>query len=260
LKSGFVILTLALIGGTVAVVWHGCVAWRRAEAQRAKLHVPVKPEPVPVLAPAPKREAPQAIQYADIANKNLFSKDRNPNVVIEPPKGEEAKKMPSLPVVYGVLGLPSGVQALMAVKTGEPSRPVRAGDTIGEFKIVALDTRNIAFDWNGERISRPVDELIDRSAQVQMAVNAPAAAAPAATAPPAAAQTGLAPVASAPPQNATANAATNPKIGKEVGAAGASVRACVPGDTSPAGTVVEGYRKQIVPTPFGDQCSWIPAK
>jgi hypothetical protein len=103
-----------------------------------------------------------------------------------------------------------------------------------------------------------VDELIDRSGPVQIAANNPAPQ-PAAPAP--APSGGLTPN---PPasQQQNPNAVTNPKFGPELGTAAGSVRGCVAGDTSAAGTVVDGYRKQIVAGPFGigSQCSWVPAK
>ncbi len=34
-------------------------------------------------------------------------------------------------------------------------------------------------------------------------------------------------------------------------------KACVPGDTSPAGTVLNGYTKVIEATPFGNACRWV---
>ncbi len=39
-----------------------------------------------------------------------------------------------------------------------------------------------------------------------------------------------------------------------------NMRACVAGDTSPAGTVKDGYRKVLTQTPFGANCRWEPAK
>lgn len=261
MRPAQLIAALALIGAAAAVAWHGRVAWREAEAKRQRLDAPVKAAPVAIAPSQAKPETPQAVKYADVANKNLFSKDRNPNIVVEPPKPAEVKKMPSLPVLYGVLGLPSGTRAIMAEKRGDPSRPVRAGDTIGEFKIVSLDTSRVTFDWDGQQISKPVDDLIDRS---MAAATAAAPAAPAAAAPSSGPQPpsgGLAPVTSSNTAGSAASTnVTNPAIGKEVGAPGMSVRGCVGGDNSPAGTIIEGYKKQIVSTPFGNQCSWIPAK
>jgi hypothetical protein len=261
LKPAQIFAALALVIAAIAVAWHGRLVWRQAEAKRQGLHAPVKPAPVTPAAAEATPDTPQAVKYAEVANKNLFSKDRNPNVVLDPPKPAEVKKMPPLPVLYGVLGLPSGTRAIMAEKRGDPSRPVRAGDTVGEFKVVSLDIHRVTFDWDGQQISKPVDDLIDRSTAAPTPAASPAAAAPSPAAAPPPASGGLAPVASSNAAGSSASTnVTSPKIGKEVGAPGMSVRGCVAGDASPAGTVIDGYKKQVVSTPFGNQCSWIPAK
>jgi hypothetical protein len=38
------------------------------------------------------------------------------------------------------------------------------------------------------------------------------------------------------------------------------VKLCNPGDTSPVGAVVDGYRKVLSPTPFGSSCLWEPVQ
>jgi len=235
------VLSALLVIALGAVVWQGRTAWSDAQAKRrTTLNAKAAPIPAPPLSPAPKPGSATAINYADVANKDLFSKDRNPNVVIEPPAPVVEKKMPPLPVVYGVLGLPSGTKALMSEKPGETSRAVRTGDSIGAFKIASLDPQTVVFDWEGKQISKKIDDLIDRSA-----VAAPGAAAPAAGQP-AAAAAPPPPRPNAPPTAAAPGAATGP-----------NQRACVPGDNSPAGTVAEGYRKVMNQTPFGAICSWV---
>jgi hypothetical protein len=37
---------------------------------------------------------------------------------------------------------------------------------------------------------------------------------------------------------------------------GGDFRACIPGDPTPVGTVIEGYRKIESNTPFGKACRW----
>ena len=198
---------------------------------------------------AARPAAAQPIQYADVATKNLFSKDRNPTVVIDPPKVEKPKQMPPLPVVYGVLGLPSGTKAIMAEKRGEDSRPVKAGDSVGEFKIVSLDTKDVVFDWDGKQIARKLDDLIDRSAAAAGATGSVQGPAVPASGP--AVSAAAAPAANKPPVTAAPGAAVP----------GQAVRPCVSGDNSPAGTVADGYRKVVSATPFGPiGCRWLPVQ
>lgn len=184
-----------------------------------------------------------ATKYAEVAEKNLFSSDRNPNVIVEPPKPVEVKKMPPLPVVYGTMGLPSGTKAIMAEKPGQGSRSVRVGDTVGDFKILALDPQKVVFEWDGKQIEKRMEDLIDRSnAQVATTQGpaAPAAPGPAAPAPP------------PPAQQAQSN--SNPQLGVELTA---TTHACRPGENSPAGSVVDGFKKVITFSPFGATCRWV---
>jgi hypothetical protein len=41
---------------------------------------------------------------------------------------------------------------------------------------------------------------------------------------------------------------------------GGGIRACAPGDTAPAGTMSDGYRKIVSETPFGKVCRWEKVK
>ena len=245
MKPKLIALNIVLVAALGALAWQTRIQLHEARLKReSTIHVQTKPAPIAPAIPAPKPEAPTAVKYADVATKNLFAKDRNPNVIVDPPKVDPPKKMPPLPVVYGVLGLPGGTRAIMAEKSGLASVPVRAGDAIGQFKIASLDPQTVIFDWDGERIPKKIDDLIDRSNSSPPAatVNAPPPAANAAPPPPRPAN----------PQPAP----TGP--GAEVpNGAGPSQRSCVPGDTSPPNSVVDGYRKNVVPTPFGNICSWI---
>jgi hypothetical protein len=250
-KSRLIAVNAALAAGLALVIWQGAAAWKDAQAERkATVNVPVKKITPPPMTPAKKPDAVQSTAYADVASKNLFSKDRNPTVIVDPPKVEPPKIMPALPVVYGVLGLPSGVKAIMAEHPGKQSKPVQAGDTVGEFKIVALDLRKVKFEWDGRELERNLDELVDRSA------------APAATNAGNALANGGAPAQSngpavAPPPE-PAKAPDSTALGAESGTPDAPARNCVSGDKSAIGSVVDGYKKTGVATPFGTMgCKWV---
>jgi len=244
LKPKLIALNLLLVVALVAIVWQARIRWNEAKIRHENnLHVQVKTAPAPAFSPTPKPDGAQATKYAEVATKDLFSKDRNPDVVIEPPKVEKPKVMPPLPVVYGVLGLPSGTKAIMAEKAGGNSKPVHAGDTIGEFRIASLDPQHVVFDWDGKQISKNIEDLMDRSSGAPPPGGAASGSQAGSNTPP------------PPPRPVAPTAAAAP--GAEVPtAAGQSQRSCVPGDTSPAGTVVDGYRKNVTATPFGSICSW----
>jgi hypothetical protein len=49
----------------------------------------------------------------------------------------------------------------------------------------------------------------------------------------------------------------DPALGDDMGG---GFRTCVPGDSSPAGTVLAGYKKVLAQTMFGQTCHWEPAQ
>ncbi len=261
MKPKLVALNLVLVAAVSIVGWQAKTRWNDAQQRRgASLGVKVAPVSAPALPPTSQPEALAAAKYVDVAQKNLFAKDRNPNVIIDPPApAEKPKPMPALPVLYGVMGLPSGVRALMADKVGGPTRSVQAGDRLGEFKVLSLDAQNIVFEWEGKEVPRKVDELIDRSSHEAPGAQLAGVAPVNAYAPPAP----LLPPGQQPPPSAPQQAVIPPGAGRpgvEIGAPGISQRACAPGDGSPAGTVVDGYKKTVTLSPFGAQCRWLPVQ
>jgi hypothetical protein len=191
------------------------------------------PAPAPFVAPA----------YADVAQKDLFARDRNPNVVVEPVVVKPRPPWPPMPVLYGVMGLPGGMIAMLAEKPDARSRGVKVGETIGNLKLVALSAEKLAFEFDGDVKEKSIDELMDRGGHEQAAQAAAAPVNPANAAN------------AAPQRNATP---PPPKPGVEIGAAGASVKACQQGgEPAPPGTVVDGYKLVKEATPFGEACRWI---
>jgi hypothetical protein len=195
----------------------------------------------PVLAPLPLPTPSTAAQYLQVAQQMVFSRDRNPDVILDPPApAPPPKPMPPFPVAYGVMNLGEGPTAILSEKPGAQHHGYRAGEKIGEFKLVALNNKEIVLEWEGKYVKKTIEELTDRRPIVleKPAEAAPQAAAPAAT-----------PVTTV----AEAKGPGSTDMGK-------SSRACVAGDTLPAGTVQDGLRKVISKTPFGDSCRWEPVK
>jgi hypothetical protein len=246
LKAKLIALNLLLAAGVGAVAWQARMRVQEAEqVRRAHLLNPMKPVPPPPIAPAPKPDAPSAIKYEDVAKKDLFSADRNDDIVVEAPKVVAPKPMPPLPVSTGVMNMPSGVKISLAEKPGEMSRFLHTGESIGEFKIVALDAQNVTFEWDGKQLPRKIEDLMDRSNQQTASAGRPAQAAPAggpAALPPAAAG-----------QQLVNNHPTAANIGTVLTE---TSRACKPDDTSPAGSVVDGFKKVMTQSIFGPVCRW----
>jgi hypothetical protein len=232
------LLLLAISGG----VWSLREAWVAARTrEQAVLGRRVAPRPAGNVPADPRIDPVVATSYADIAEKMLFAKDRNPTVVVEV-KPEPPKPMPKLPALYGVMNLLDGTTAIMSEKGDMKHVGVRPGDKIGEFTLVAVNRDEITLVWEGKEVTRKIDDMIDRAGPVQAAsigtiprprpVNGPVA-----------------------PQSQEPQKRAEPVPGVEVAK---GIRACQQGDSSPAGTVADGYKKLVTPTPFGDSCRWVP--
>ena len=232
---------LALLG---TLGWMLREHWRQTRAQQ--LATLAKPPNAKTLIAPPSPVPPEPAvpaNYIEVAQKTLFSKDRNPNVVIEvaplpPPKAEEP--VPPRPVYYGQMGLGEPVAFLSAEKVGQ--KGFHAGESVGPFKLVAFNRDTITLEWHGKTLDYPLAELKPKEP-----LPVPSAA--------------LAPApqrSSSPAVMGAAGVADdkNPVVGQQNG----ELRQCVPGDQSPAGTVKDGYKKFVVPGPFGPSCHWEPVK
>ncbi|MGA3041965.1 MAG: hypothetical protein ABSF54_14360, partial [Bryobacteraceae bacterium] len=157
-----------------------------------------------------------------------------PVVVVEPPPPPKVVPMPALPLFHGVLNLGDGPMAILSEGPKGPHRDYQPGDKVGAFKLVAVNNDELVLEWEGQTITKKFDEILDRGTAAPPAPGpAPAAAA------------------AAPPPPPVATAAPLPG-----GDLSPGVKACVPGDTSPNGTVADGMRKVIRPSPFGSRCYW----
>jgi hypothetical protein len=237
------LLSLALLALAGSLGWLLRQKWLEARThERAVLSRPANIRPLPP-PPAPPAVAPVSpADYLEVAQKTLFSKDRNPNVVLDPPPPPKPEPpMPALPVYWGQMSFGDPVVILTVAKAPE-QKSYHRGDNIGDFKLVAFDNDSITFDWNGKQVERKLLELAPKDAQPPASAGGPAT--------PAAQVTSISPAA-APP-------AVPPTVGVDMG--GGGIRACVTGENSPAGTVVGGYRKVVAPGMMAQKCYWEPVK
>ena len=238
MKRKLLLANLALLAAAVGGAVHLRREWAEARTrEQAVLGKRLKPAPAPRMAAQPAAEAVKATVYSDIAQKMLFSKDRNPTVVVEPPPPPKVVPVPPLPLFHGVVNLGDGPIAIMSLGKG-PHRDFQPGDQVGEFTLVAVEDEELVLEWKGKTIRKRFDEILDRGAPAPQAGGPTAAAAAAAQAPK--------PVTPAPAEPGADLAG--------------GMRACQAGDSSPAGTVADGMRKVIKPTPFGSRCYWESAK
>jgi hypothetical protein len=239
LRRRILLLNLLLAGLTALACWQLRKEWLAAKArEEAVLRKSIRPVPPPP-AGAPQLALPvTAAAYNEIAQKMLFSKDRNPVVVVETAPPPPPPPMPPLPVLLGVMNLGDGPMAILSEKPNMPNREYRAGQQIGEFKLVAINSREIVLEWNGKQVVRRLEDLVQRHQREEAAPQRTDGPAPAAPAP---------------------AAVTRVQAGPGVDI-GRGVRACVANDSTPAGAVVDGMRKVVSDSPFGAVCRWEPVR
>jgi hypothetical protein len=192
--------------------------------------------------PNPLFKAPAAAEYNDVAQKMLFAKDRNPNVIEDPPPPPPPTPppppMPDLPAYYGTMALFGDPVILLSLPKG-PQKKYHAGDKVGPFQLVSFDREKVVFDWNGKIVERRPDELKEKEGSTQQA---------SADAPPTRVEP--AKFIAEPPPDA-------PKLSEKIGKDnGGGIHQCVAGDTTPPGTIVDGYKKVVTTNMFGPTCMW----
>jgi hypothetical protein len=239
-----VALNLALLVVLGTLGWMLRAHWREARArQMATLSKPPRQSALlPPPSPAPPEAAVPA-NYLEVAQKTLFSKDRNPNVIIEvapPPAPKPEEPLPPRPAYYGQMGLGDPVAFLSAEKGGQ--KGFHAGDEVGPFKLVAFNRETMTFEWHGKTLEYPLAELKPKE---------PTAAA---------ASTGVPTFAPGKVASAGPIIGITEEKGPVLGTPNGEIRSCVSGDKSPSGTVKDGFRKTVTPGPFGPMCQWEPIR
>ena len=249
MRRKLVFLNLLLATLVAAAGWQIRERWLEGKKREAELLARVAPSPPAPVLPAAEAPAPvQAAQYLDVAAKDLFAKDRNPTVVIEAPKPVPE---PPLPTVQGVMDLGFGATIFMT-EQGKQQKGYKEGDKVGEYKLVKATRTDLEFEWNGKTFQKTVAEL--KAKPVPVAANT---------------QQGSSTAAAAPEQVTLNYRVTSDEEMKKAQKkdpsstwvdTGGVNHACAPGDTAPAGTVVNGYRKVTRPSMFGTTCFWEPAR
>jgi hypothetical protein len=225
----------------VLAIWAG-IEWRSqylaAHArERLMYNAKVPPQPALPLPPLPAQQPVLATGYNEVAQKLLLHPSRNPDIAVDPPPPPPPPEpMPPLPKYHGQMNLDGDVVAILSIGKEPTVEEVKPGGTIGQFKLVDVNTRDITFQWKDQQVRKALDQVLDTS-QAQAVVNSANSA-------PAAAE-------AAPPP---------PAIKSQVGPVGDvsqfGRRACDPNDSYAEGAVVDGWRKVLSSTPFGKACYW----
>jgi len=249
-----VVLNLALLALAVALAWQIRERWREAQARERAIFVNAAHAKAVLAPPAltPPRPVP-AVEYIDVAQKMLFSKDRNPNVVIEPPAPKPKPPLPALPAYFGQMAIGPPVVLLSA--NGGDQKSYKVGDKLGPFEIAGFTSETITFVWNDEKIERKLEDLRPKDSA---ATPAPVARGAASSGPALTASSSIKSIGGAPDAAPDSKSDGNGVMGVN---AGSGFYTCKAGDTTPAGTVVNGYKKVVVKGFMGGEvCHWEQAK
>lgn len=235
------LVLIAMLGAAVYQIQERLAEARKRESALAAMRIPVAPTPqIPRVDPV----APvTAANYIDVAQKMIFSRDRNPNVIVEEKPPEPT---PAFPIVFGYFDLGAGPTVFMIEKPGAQQKSYHIGNNVGPFKIAALNATDITLEWKDKKFEKKLSELKAKPSDqpAQQAAARPDA-----------------------PKPEAIQAKSDEELGKirEKQAdglpginVGASARMCAPGDSAPAGTVQGGFRKVVNATPFGQSCRWEP--
>ena len=237
------LLNFVLIAAIAAGIWRVRKEAQEFEARKhATLSAKIPNPPAPPAPPATPSPAVAASSYLDIAQKMLWSRDRNSQVIVDPPKPVEVKPLPPLPSVHGVMNIGDGPIVLMSDKPGSRHRGIRPGEMIGDFKLVSVDSQDLVLSFEDRTVKKKLQDLIDHSGDT-----APAGGAGQGQGGPPRAEV----VSGTPPPPPPTNVEAKPGV-----VTGEGTSSCQPGDNSPAGTVSNGMRKVVMPTPFGPACRW----
>jgi hypothetical protein len=246
LRRNLLLLDLLLVALCGLAGWRFAVH-RQERAAEQKVFL----ERREVAVPAPVILMPQAVApvtagpYLEVAQKLLLSGDRNPSVILDvvPPK-----VMPALPRAYGAMDLGEGPKVVLAAH-GSPQRSYSVGETIGEFKLLAITQAGVVFEWDGKKVAASYAQLRDDTPTPSQQAAAAQSAQPL---PPA----GAAPAPPPKPGTSLQTVGADSSAQGRPGAGAGPSRPCLPGDKAAPGTVSDGYRKMTVDMPMGQGCFW----
>jgi hypothetical protein len=238
LNRKLLLLDIVLVAVVVYVGFQLRDAARAAKAREAAaLNQQLKPPPPPIFRPLPAEPPVMPSAYLTIPDKMLWDRSRNSVVVIEPPPPPPPPPpMPPLPVYHGMMSLgSSGLTAFFSLKSDTQHQAIHIGESIGQFKLLSVNSDEIALEWDGQVVRKTVAELSGQKGVPAVQVAQERTEAPAAPA--------------APP----------PPVKSGPGEATAfGFKTCAVNDGNAEGTVIDGYKKVLHTNPFGTNCTWEP--
>lgn len=237
MKQRLVLLNLLLLALVSLAAWQLRERWLAARAEENRiLSEQAKPARLAPVTPPQPTPPVTAANYMEVVSHTLFSPDRNPDEIPAPPPPKPV--MPALPFTQGMMTIEGRTIVIMSLKSGEKPHGYSPGDKVGEFQFVSVQGNVLTFDWNGEKVSRRMEEMKEKAPEASAQYTPP--------------------LPSAPVVSAVEVVKTAVGPGPRDEASG--YKNCVANDNSAPGTVQDGYKKVVQSTPFGSACRWEPVK
>ena len=229
-------LVLGHIGVNILLGWLLARLWKdyRRRVEWLYVSAPAEPLSTPAASPTYKGGTPQS--FVEIVDRNVFSPLRG----VQPPQPVEAPKAPPLPLLFGTMNLGNGRFAVMAPggQATAGSKQVLLGEEIGGYKLVSVNTSTVVVQWQDTKTTLEISSPTSRvPGMIEKTVSASVHQAPITT------------VGSVPGRS---TAAPTPFGGAAINSA-----ARTPGSDVPPGTVINGKKKVLLPTPFGVKTLWV---
>jgi hypothetical protein len=252
LRRNLIILDLLLLALCALAVWRFMDYRRERRAEQSRFLARREAGYPPPAIPLPPPPAPAtASAYVQVAQELLLSPDRNPDVIVDV---VAPKPMPPLPRAYGAFSFGQGPRVVLAERAGSRQHSYPIGGQIGPFKVLAITQAGVVFDWEGRRVAARYQDMRDLTASGAESASAGRPAPPV----PASSATRSTPAAAELGENKSnlKSLSSNSDVRGKLGAGGSEYRTCLKGDDSPDGTITEGFRKVVVPSPMGNSCHW----
>ena len=157
MRRSSIVLCLGLAAAAFGLAHLITTKWRemREHEEQVLSHFPEPTEQRLERHPVPTPV--QAVEYLEVAEKNLFSPDRTSDIVVVAPPPAPDKPMPPLPTYFGQMNLARKVVILSL--PGLAQKAYSSGESIGDFTLRSFDRETIELEWQGHTFERGLKDL-----------------------------------------------------------------------------------------------------
>jgi hypothetical protein len=237
-KKNLLLMNVLLLGAVLVQVWYLRNQWREFQSQHLILQQNPRAQRN-LNAPTALTKPVEVANYSALVENLLFTADRNPEIPVE--TTATATPLAPKPVLMGTVSLDGDEYALMISaepKDSKEYRRLKVGESLSGYTLVKILDQKVTMNAAGTNVEIRLNEpsrLVARDVGPQ--------ATTAATAGPNVTTVGGA---GTPQQGSTAVVSPNAQG--------------VPPGGIPVGTIIQGRKKTLVPSPFGPMEAWVDVK